>query len=114
MEFIFSNKFQLIKKDLREIKNDLFNINNIDDWNKLIIFYNIYLFFSQIYIFCYIFDCFVYDNKHFINEFKKIYIFFFIICNIKNSYLHLIKNIYNINKKVGLSLYENTKEYIFI
>jgi len=104
------NNFQLIKKDIKTLKNYIIKDNDINDWNKIIIIYNFYLIFNHLYIVYYLIDHISKDNNIVI-QFGNIYIFFFILCNLRNSYLYCILNISKIDKNLANSLYKNTKEY---
>lgn len=115
MEILTSPKFQLIKQDIKIIKKDIFEENNINDWDKLLIVYNFCLFLNHLYLSYILIDELANDksnnNSSFVIQFKNIYILFFILCNLKNSYGYLIYNISKINAKVAYSLFNNTKEY---
>lgn len=105
------NKFQLIKRDIRDIKAHVFGENNIHDWYKLIVLYNFYLFYSQSYILYQIALCMVNSTNSFSTDFKKIYMFFFILCNLRSSYLYFIVNVAKMDYKLSMRFYNNTKEY---
>lgn len=112
MDTINYNNFQLIKRDVRTLKQYIIKDNNINDWDKIIIIYNIYLIFNHLYISYCLIDYLTKNNSdNFIIQFKNIYLFFFILCNLRNSYLYCILNISKIDKKLADSLYENTKDY---
>jgi hypothetical protein len=111
MDTFNSNNFQLIKKDIGVLKQYIFKDNDINDWSKIIIIYNFYLIFNHLY-FIYNFIEYMGKNNHnFILQFRNIYIFFYMLCNLKNSYLYFILNVYKIDKNLADSLYKNTKEY---
>jgi hypothetical protein len=105
------NNFQLIKRDIRELKQYIFKDNDINDWDKIIILYNFYLIFNHLYITYYLIEYISKNNYSFIIEFRNIYIFFYVLCNLRNSYLYFILNISKIDKNLANSLYGNTKEY---
>jgi hypothetical protein len=106
------NNFQLIKRDIRTLKHYIIKDNDINDWNKIIIIYNFYLIFNHLYIAYYLIDHISKDNNNnFVVQFGNIYVFFFILCNLRNSYLYCILNISKIDKNLANSLYGNTKEY---
>jgi hypothetical protein len=107
METINYNNFQLIKT----LKNYIIKDNDINDWNKIIIIYNIYLIINHLYIAYLLIEHISKDTNNFILQFSNIYVFFFILCNLKNSYLYCILNISKIDRNLANSLYENTKEY---
>jgi hypothetical protein len=106
-------QFQIIKRDLRQLKTYIFD-NTINEWTKVIVIYNMILFFNQVQIAYVLLDSLVRDtNTQFINQFKNVYLFFFLLCNIRNSYLYFIVNVSKINKELASNLYSNTKEYFF-
>jgi len=113
MDIISNNKFQLIRSDVKSLKIHLFGDNNINDWNKIIIIYNLYLFFNNLYISYLLIDYISKDNSNsnLSKDFKNIYVFFFILCSLKSSYLYLIYNTSKIDPNLANSLYNNTKEY---
>jgi hypothetical protein len=112
MNLVVNKDFQLIKKDVKELKKYLFTENNINDWDKIIIIYNIYLFFSQLYILYTLIDIISKDNNdQFINQFKNIYIFFYILCCVKNLYATFIYNIAKIDLSLAQSFLKNTHKY---
>ena len=49
MELLNIQEFQLIKKDFSELRQDLFEENGINDWDKIIIIYNFYLLMNYLY-----------------------------------------------------------------
>jgi hypothetical protein len=101
----------LVKKDFRELRTYIFNENDINNWDKIIILYNFYLFFNHLYILYILFDYISHSKESFTNDFKSIYLFFFILCNLKNSYLYFILNVSKMDVNLGNSIYNNTKEY---
>jgi len=101
----------LIRNDFRELRGFLFEENNINDWDKIIVIYNIYLFFNHVYMLYYLLDNIMKNNISFTQQFKIIYLFFFLLCNLKNSYLYFILNVNKIDSKLANSLYHNTKKY---
>lgn len=101
----------LIKKDFKELKGLIFNVNDINDWNKIIVLYNFYLFFNHLYILYCLLDFLNNDKGSFSQQFKTIYLFFFILCNLQNSYLYFILNVNKIDNNLANSLYKNTKDY---
>lgn len=112
MNLVDNQNFQLIKRDFRELKKDLFQENNINDWDKIIIIYNIYLFYSQIFILYKMLDFISKDtNDDFVNNFKNIYIFFYILCCVKNLYANFIYNVSKINLPLAISFLKNTHKY---
>jgi hypothetical protein len=104
-------KLQIIKRDVRTLRTYLFSNNNENDWMKLIIIYNIYIMISHMYILYTFADYFMYSKKTFQEDFKKIFILFFILCNAQNTYRYFILNVSKVNTQLADSLYKNTKEY---
>ena len=105
-------EFVLIKRDFRDLKIHLFSNNNINDWNKILIIYNLYLFFNHLYISYNLINIISNDNNtEFRHQFKNIYIFFFILCNLKNSYGYFILNVHKIDPKLANSFFKNTHHY---
>ena len=51
------------------------------------------------------------NNTEFGHQFKNIYIFFFILCNLKNSYGYFILNVHKIDPKLANSFFKNTHHY---
>jgi hypothetical protein len=111
MDVLTINKLQLIKKDITILKKHLFTDNDINDWNKLIIIYNFYLILAHIYIMYNIAIYMVDSTASFSQDFMKTYLFFFIMCNLQNSYRYFILNISKIDYTLANNLYSNTKEY---
>ena len=112
MNSVDYNNFQLIKRDFRVLKKDLFGENNINDWDKIIIIYTISIFLNNLYILYNLIDIISKDNNNnFYNQFKNIYFLFFIICSIKSSYGYFINNVIKINKNLGYSIFNNTHKY---
>lgn len=101
----------LIKNDFKELRGYLFSNNNINDWDKVIVIYNIYLFFNHLYILYILLDYIQQQNITVTSQFKTIFLFFFVLCNLRSSYLYFIYNVSKVNKNLGDSFYHNTKEY---
>lgn len=112
MDTLNVNNFQLIRQDFRDLKKILFTENNINDWKKIIIIYNFYLFFNHLYI-SYILMEYISNDKNntFLNQFKNIYIFFFALCNMKNAYGYFIYNVSKVDSLLALNILNHTKEY---
>jgi len=111
MDIINSNKFQLIRSNIKDLKSYIINDNHISDWQKIVIVYNFYLFFSNLYIAYYLIDVLSKGDQNFMVQFRNVYLFFFILCSVRTSYMYLIINISKIDAKLGMDLYNNTKEY---
>jgi len=102
-------KYQLIKRDIRELKSYLFTDNDINNWNKLIVIYNFYLFFSHLYVLYVLVDVLSKSNQSFYDEYRKIFLMFFVLCNLQNTYRYFIINVSKINYNLANILYSNTK-----
>ena len=111
MDLIKSHNFQLIKQDFKELKVYIFKDNSVHNWDKIILIYNFYLFFNHLYIIYYLLDIITKDKSDFIYQFKNIYLFFFILCNLKNSYLYFILNVSKIDKPLANRLFNHSKDY---
>jgi hypothetical protein len=111
MDIITSSNFQLIRSDFRELKVYIFKDDSINDWDKIILIYNFYLFVNHLYITYYLLDIITKDKSDFIHQFKNIYLFFFILCNLKNSYLYFIFNVSKIDKNLANRLFLHSKDY---
>jgi hypothetical protein len=111
MDFLNSEKFQLIKRDTRELQKTLFNENDINDWSKIIILYNIYLIYSQLTLAYSLFDKLVNDKSSFEKQFTKIYAFFFLMCSLKTSYLYFIYNLSKVNYDLSMNMHNNFKNF---
>ena len=112
MEILASNQFQLIKRDIRALKKHIVYNNNINDWVKIIIIYNIHLIINHLFAIYKLIDYFVNNIKSFDEQYNKIFLLFFLFCNLKNSYLYFILNISKIDKDLAFNFYKNTKEFI--
>jgi hypothetical protein len=99
----------LIKRDLRQVSKIIYENNNVDDWTKIILVYNLYLVFSHIILTFYIINCI--NSSVTTNNMRTTYLLFFILCNLQNSYASGIKNINKINPPLASSLHENLKNY---
>jgi uncharacterized protein (DUF608 family) len=95
----------LIKRDLRQLSKTIYEENNINDWRKLIIMYNIYLIYSQTVLILY---CLSIDMTH---NFRSIYLFLFLCSSLQNSYAYGILNIHKINPSLASSIHNNFVDY---
>ena len=102
----------LVKRDLRQVSKIIYEDNNIDDWTKIIIAYNIYLIFSQIMLVIYYINYFSNILSKSSNNFKNTYLFFFLLCSLQNSYGYGILNISKVNPELAFSLHNNMKNYL--
>lgn len=97
----------LIKRDLRQLSKIIYEENNINDWRKLIIMYNIYLIYSQTVLILYCLSM----SIDFIYNFRSIYLFLFLCSSLQNSYAYGILNINKINPTLALSMHNNFVDY---
>lgn len=112
MNSVENNNLQLIRNDFKALKIHLFKENKINDWDKIIIIYNLIIFFNNLYI-CYrLIDKITNDNsKNFKDQFLNIYILFFIICSIKSSYGYFLYNVSKVDPDLALSFFKNSHQY---
>jgi hypothetical protein len=101
----------LIQNDFRALKGYIVADNDVNNWDKIIILYNIYLFFNHVQMIYYLMDYIQNDKLSFGEQFKTVYLFFFLLCNLRNSYMYFILNVSNIDKNLGDSFYNNTSQY---
>lgn len=105
-------KYILIKRDARELRKILFGINDINDWNKLLILYTIFLMYQHMYL---IYKRMEKMNKpgtfNFARDFKDLYIFFFFVVNLRSVYLYMVVNIARVDRKLAGSIHGNLKEF---
>ena len=111
MEFLNSDEFQLIKRDTRELQKILFTENDVNDWAKIIILYNMYLVYNQIILAYSLFNILVNDKSAFEKQFTKIYAFFFLLCSIKTSYLYFIYNLSKTDYDLSMKMHNNLKNF---
>jgi hypothetical protein len=102
----------LIKRDLRQLSKIIYEDNNINDWTKIIIAYNIYLVFSQIMLIIYYINCFNNIVINSANNVKSTYLFFFLLCSLQNSYAYGILNVNKVNPELASNLHNNMKNYL--
>jgi hypothetical protein len=105
-------KLILVKRDAKELRTIIFGENNINDWDKLIILYTMFLVIQHLYL--------VYQYMHIIinsgpNDFRKdfinTYMFFYFITNLKGSYCGMIYSISKVDNKLAYNMHDNMKEY---
>jgi hypothetical protein len=111
MEILASTKFQLIKRDIRALKKHIVYNNDISDWMKIVIIYNTYLIFNHLNLIYKLTNYFINNNGSFNDQYKKIFLFFFLLCNTRNSYLYFILNVSKIDYNLANNLYSNSKEF---
>lgn len=111
MEILNSEKFQLIKRDARELKRYIVHVDEINDWDKIIVVYNIVLLFSNMYYLYNLLEYLSKDKMTFREQFIYIYVFFFCLCSMKDSYVYFIKNVSRIDPNLALSFHQNLHEY---
>ena len=101
-------KFSLIKRDARALKKVVFGENDIKDWNKIIILYNLYLIVNFYQLNFYLVD-FLSTNKNttFKDDFKHLYLLFFFLCSLKASYGYLIVNVNKVDNGLAVDMIES-------
>ena len=105
-------KYILIKRDARELRQILFGENDIHGWDKIIIIYSIVLMYQHIYMLHKTMEkVTVHPEFNFNRDFKDLFLFVFFICNLRTSYLYLIKTTFKVDKKLATSLHSNMGEY---
>ena len=111
MDILNNHNFQLIKRDLRDLRSNLFGVNNINDWDKIIIIYNIFLIYNQMLITYTLLNALTNNNATFSEQFRTIYLFFFILCSVKSSYLYFIYNVSKVDYELSMRMHSNFKNY---
>ena len=105
-------KYMLIKRDTRELRQILFGENDIHGWDKLLILYSIILMYQHVYL---LHKTMMKVTKHedfnFNRDFKDLFMFVFFMCNLRTSYLYLIKTTLKVDKKLATNLHSNMGEY---
>ena len=110
MNLLLGEKYQLIKADVRELKREIISDNH-NNWDKIIIIYNFYIFYQFIYSSYLMLDYFEKTNAPFHTQYVQYYMFFYSICAIRHSYLYFIQNIARINVDLAVRMHNNLKEY---
>jgi len=102
------DKFILIKRDTRALKKIIFDENDINDWHKIIILYNLYLIVNFYQLNFYLVD-FLSANKNstFQDDFKHLYLLFFFLCSLKASYGYLIVNVNKVDNGLAVDMIES-------
>lgn len=112
MNIVTNSNFQLIRADFRLLKKDLFTENSINDWDKIIIIYNLYLFFNNLFLLYNLITIISNDKStNFVDQFKNVYLLFFVMCSIKSSYAYFILNVSKINPNLAYSFLKNSHKY---
>ncbi len=115
MEILDSSEFQLITKDFNDLRHDICAVNEISDWDKLIIVYNFYMLMNYVYYTYSLLDILNKDsNKHFQQQFMHLYLFFYCFSSMKDCYLYFIRNVCRINFKLGIQMHLNMKQYFML
>lgn len=87
-------------------------LTHMNDWDKLILFYNIYIIYSHVQ---YIHKLMEFMNQYrsntFYGQYIMIFLFFFCVCNIQASYRHALVRIYRNKPELAVSIYNNTRYY---
>jgi hypothetical protein len=111
MEILANPKFQLIKRDIRALKKHIIYNEEINNWTKIIILYNIHLIVNHIFALYKLMNYFINNTGSFKEQYIKFFLFFFLFCNLKNSYLYFILNVSKIDLNLANNLFKNSKEY---
>ena len=69
MDTVDYNNLKLIKRDIRTLKEYIIKDDNIHDWDKIIIVYNFYLIFVNLYYSFNLIDYLSKNNDNFILQF---------------------------------------------
>jgi hypothetical protein len=105
-------KYILIKRDTRELRQILFGDNDIHGWDKILILYSIILMYQHVYL---IHKTMIKVTEHndfnYNRDFKDLFMFVFFLCNLRTSYLYLIKTTFKVDKKLATNLHSNMGEY---
>ena len=107
------HKFMLIKRDVRELRQIIFgNDIHIHDWDRILIVYSLFFMYQHMFL--------VYNLMNTINrnkdfdfnrDYLSLFMFVFLIANLRTSYLYMIKSVYSIDKKLAGNLHMNMGEY---
>lgn len=102
----------LIKRDVRDLRQILFGENEIHDWDKVLILYSITLMYQYIFTLINIMNK---VNKHkdfnFKRDFQDLFMFTLLLCNVRTTYLYMIKTTYNVDKNLAMRLHLNMGKY---
>ena len=106
-------KYILIKRDVRDLRQIIFGQDeHIHDWDRVLIVYAIFLMYQHVFL---LYNVMKKINEHnefnFSRDYKNLYIFVFFICNLRTSYLYMIKSVFKVDKKLAGSLHSNMGEY---
>ena len=106
-------KYILIKRDVRELRKIIFgNDEQIHDWDRILIVYSIFLMYQHVFL---LYNVMTKINKHndfnFQRDYVNLYIFVFFLCNLRTSYLYMIKSVFKVDKPLAGSLHSNMGEY---
>ena len=111
MDSVNENKLQLVKQNVKDLQKYIFNDNDINNWRKIIIIYNIYLLYNYTRINYHLINVLINSNKDFKDEFKTLFFFFYFLCNLKTSYSYFILNTSKIDYNLAMRFHTNLKEY---
>jgi hypothetical protein len=104
-------KQELIRRDLRQLRHTLFDDNEINNWRKIIIVYNLYLLYLHMYGAYYLINGNINNNNSNNKDIKNTFLFFFLLCNIRTSYMYMIMNVNKVDRPLAFNLHSNFKEY---
>ena len=106
-------KYILIKRDVRDLRQIIFgDDDHIHDWDRVLIVYSIFLMYQHVFL---LYDIMkkinLHDDFNFTRDYMNLYIFVFFMCNLRTSYLYMIKSVFSVDKKLASSLHTNMGEY---
>ncbi len=112
MEQFDLQKYALIKKDVTDLRKIIIDENHIHDWDKLLILYTVFLIYQHVFAsYTMMQHVLKYEEFNFKRDFRNIYMFFFFVCNLRVSYLYMIKTVSKVDKRLAGSLHTNMGEY---
>ena len=100
MEQFDLQKYALIKKDVTDLRKIIIDENHIHDWDKLLILYTVFLIYQHVFAsYTMMQHVLKYEEFNFKRDFRNIYMFFFFVCNLRVSYLYMIKTVSKVDKR---------------
>ena len=112
MDEIDIQKFIIIKRDVTDLRKLILDNNNVNEWNKMIILYTIFLMYQHVFAtYTMMNKVMKYDEYNFKRDFKNLYMLFFFICNLRVAYLYMIKSVLKVDKGLGVRLHSTMGEY---
>jgi hypothetical protein len=112
MDEIDIQKFIIIKRDVTDLRKLILDNNNVNEWNKMIILYTIFLIYQHVFAtYTMMNKVMKHDEFNFKRDFKNLYMLFFFICNLRVSYLYMIKSVLKVDKELAVRLHSTMGEY---